>query len=480
MIICGPTLLDLQALTSTTVQEINSIFSISAAGYVIGSLTTGVLFGLPKVNIQFYIAVAVLIMGLSTASIPWFSTLTPMLLAAFVMNVAGGGIDSGCNYWTIKIWGSESMATFQMNSMFFGAGSLIAPSLTAPFLSSSELGEPLESFHPGLDMNGTFPSNSDPYLVVYNHPNSSDLEVHKQQILNDESLNALSGIRIPYLVVGLGCFIISAFFAYSYFNYPKDGKATHETEQEGLITSMGRKIVVVTLMSLFSLGFAGICIVFPRYLTTFAVKGLKISKTTGAYMTSLYWAGYTFSRLATLPLALRLTCRQMLTFDCVLMLVGSFMLVIFGSPEPAIHETVSAIFGLEPTLGPDNKLLWGFWAGIATLSVGASSIFPLLFAFMEQNMPVASWMPALLDSVYGLGEFVYPIMLGVYIETLPELLLYIMILNSSICAVFFAAFAVAAKLPDSGDSHENLKRLSLPRDSIVVSGIRLSRRSSRL
>lgn len=38
MLIAGPTLLDLQQLTHSTIEQINYIFSISAAGYVTGTI----------------------------------------------------------------------------------------------------------------------------------------------------------------------------------------------------------------------------------------------------------------------------------------------------------------------------------------------------------------------------------------------------------------------------------------------------------
>lgn len=40
MIICGPTILDLQDLSRASSQDINHIFSASAAGYVVGAFAS--------------------------------------------------------------------------------------------------------------------------------------------------------------------------------------------------------------------------------------------------------------------------------------------------------------------------------------------------------------------------------------------------------------------------------------------------------
>lgn len=371
----------------------------------------------------------VLLMGVACAVLPWFTTLWPMLLAAFVMNAAGGATESASNFWTLKIWGSDAMTPFQINTLFYGLGSLIAPTVAAPFLSSHQPDDSL---------------NDASHLIIGNM--TGNISDHVVAPFGGH----VSRIQYPYLMIGVLCIVLTGFFGFSYWRWPTDSKAVHETSIESTM-SRRQTILVVFFMSCFSLGFAGICVVFPRYLTTFAVRGLAVSEQTGAYMTSVYWAGYTFSRVVTIPVAIWFGNKGMLMFNCVVMLLSSTMLILFGCPNP-IHAAVSGLFGLVPS--PDNSLMIGFWVAIVTLSIGASPTFALLFAFMENNMAVASWMPAMLSSVYGLGEFIYPFLLGATLDTIPEMLLYVVLVNSIICAIFLGLFIFAARRKNTNMSQK--------------------------
>jgi fucose permease len=80
------------------------------------------------------------------------------------------------------------------------------------------------------------------------------------------------------------------------------------------------------------------------------------------------------------------------------------------------------------------------------MGVGSSSIFPTMFSFIEELMPVTSRIGSLFLVVSCLGEFTIPFIVGYYVEDHPLVLIYVTTVASIVCFVLFAILCFISRL----------------------------------
>ncbi|CAG5127349.1 unnamed protein product [Candidula unifasciata] len=128
----GPTLLDLGKRVNRSIEHMTFIFTARSVGYLIGSLTGGVLFDFFDQQILLFYTMATV--AVATASIPWCTALIYLSAFVCVQGVALGVLDTGGNIFCIKIWTHKSAPFMQALHFAFGVGAFIAPLMARPFL----------------------------------------------------------------------------------------------------------------------------------------------------------------------------------------------------------------------------------------------------------------------------------------------------------------------------------------------------------
>ena len=129
----GPALPGLAQNTSSTLDQISLIFVFGALGYLLGSLFSGYVYDrLPGHHV---IAMTFSLISVCTALVPFMHKLGTLLLVLFVLGIAKGALDVGCN--TLLMWVHGVHAGPFMNGLhfFFGLGALGAPLILAQVLS---------------------------------------------------------------------------------------------------------------------------------------------------------------------------------------------------------------------------------------------------------------------------------------------------------------------------------------------------------
>lgn len=111
----GPAMLDLRQAAQATAQEITWIFPIGSAGYLTGSVITGLLFD--RFNPQIFMATFSLLLAVAAVIFPWNRQLWSLSLTNFLAQTGGGAMDSGGNAWLLHLWGA-SAAPFMQASLF--------------------------------------------------------------------------------------------------------------------------------------------------------------------------------------------------------------------------------------------------------------------------------------------------------------------------------------------------------------------------
>jgi FHS family Na+ dependent glucose MFS transporter 1 len=131
----GPALPGLAENTSSTLDQISLIFVFGSLGYLLGSLFGGQAFD--KLPGHRLIAFTLLVITLSMGLIPFMHSLGLLLMVLFVLGMAKGALDVGCN--TLLLWVHGKKAGPFMNGLhfFFGLGASIAPLVLAGVLSAT-------------------------------------------------------------------------------------------------------------------------------------------------------------------------------------------------------------------------------------------------------------------------------------------------------------------------------------------------------
>lgn len=105
-----------------------------------------------------------------------------------------------------------------------------------------------------------------------------------------------------------------------------------------------------------------------NFLQTFVNNSaLQLSTATGAFMTSVLAGVFTVSRFTSIFMAMRLSTKQMLTINLIVITIGNVIVTVCANSS----ET-------------------GLWIGFAVLGFGFGSTWPAVFAFVEERIRVTT------------------------------------------------------------------------------------------
>lgn len=203
-------------------------------------------------------------------------------------------------------------------------------------------------------------------------------------------------------------------------NETTDGEKNEMKERKN-----GRIRLLVTILTTFFMHFyCGLEITFGSFLTTFAVHSdLKLSKATGALLTSCFWATFTFFRL-----------------------FAVFYIDFTGPELNLIFELVLILIANVFLMGWGNSALWGLWTGTALLGLGTSSIWASVFGYIEPYIPVTSGMTASFITAACLGEFIIPAIISSFVETEPRVFLWVTLYCSIAITLLFAVVTTICRV----------------------------------
>lgn len=81
---------------------------------------------------------------------------------------------------------------------------------------------------------------------------------------------------------------------------------------------------------------------------------------------------------------------------------------------------------------------YALWIGSALMGIGVSSIYPTLWSFLEEILPVTSKMTSIVNSCACVGEFIVPVIIGAYIESWPNVYILVVFIYSLLACIMFA------------------------------------------
>ncbi|NJN55208.1 MAG: MFS transporter [Anaerolineae bacterium] len=132
----GPTLPGLAAQTGVQISAISILFTARAFGFLVGALLAGRLYDrLPGHRLM---ALALLMMGVMMASVPFLPALWLLTVIMFVLGLFEPGVDVGGQH--LIVWLHKDKVGPYMNGLhfFFGIGALVSPIIVAWAIAATE------------------------------------------------------------------------------------------------------------------------------------------------------------------------------------------------------------------------------------------------------------------------------------------------------------------------------------------------------
>jgi len=170
------------------------------------------------------------------------------------------------------------------------------------------------------------------------------------------------------------------------------------TEEHHAQMKLTRPIVLLLLFFFFEVGAEG---AISGWLFTYVSQQLQ-QETLAFYINSAFWAAFTLGRLASIPLAWRLSERHIVTAH----LVGWLALSLLISGMPNTPATA--------------------WLLAITAGLGMAPIFPLSLAWTQRSMQLSGRLSGWILVASSLGAMVLPWLIGQLLEPFgPPVLLWI-------------------------------------------------------
>ncbi|CAL1261621.1 unnamed protein product [Larinioides sclopetarius] len=405
----GPTLLDLQNLVGTDMQHIAFIYTARSAGYLFGSLSGGVLFDMVARK-QVILTLANFVASLTMLGIPWSRSIGALTALMTVNGATLGFLDTGGNVCCLNLWGKDSGPFYQALHFTFGMGALIAPLVAAPFVGNFDTSD------------FSFENSS---IVAAN----TTLQPGFRNYLNDSLIEnfEIPPITYAYSAIGIFSLFVTALFLIICIIAPLETQGPQSEESQVRERKLSFILLIVFLNIILVFVETGTEVGYAQMLTTYVVKGpLKLSPTTGSYMTSGFWAAFSVSRFLSVFIAIKFSNLQMIVFDIIVTSIGALVLLTLGGSQ-----------------------VWAIWLATILLGVGIASFFPAAVGWVEKYMTVTNKMASSFCVGAAFGEMIIPFIISTYIDTVPGVLLYTVVASCVLsAAVVFIMWLILRKKED--------------------------------
>ena len=357
----------------------------------------------------------VFLMAGSLLALPHVSTVTGFGVLYALLLIGLGGYVTAQAAWVIDIWKDKAGPYIQGQHFFYAVGCFIPPALYAPFLKNADNFQTEVLFS-----NGTSPA--DEYNITGLVNNST--------IVNRETLQAEAAAKITIpttvcgIIIAVGAFLLLitlvAFRKSKQWDMTEDNssdksvvtvseKSENKEDGNSVVQSGNnklKKILVIGFAALFVGAFESVEVVTNQYLVVYAkYSGFNVQQADGAKILSACSIAFTLTRLAGVFLIMKVDSRWILFANGVLVSAADILLLIVGS-----------------SASPNVDYLW---AGSALLGVGFATSIPTIFVYLQKYIEITDLVASILMVGGACIAASYPAIVGAFIETVPNTVLYL-------------------------------------------------------
>ncbi len=325
----GPALPYLARNVGTSLRGISSLFIGHRLGYMIGSFVGGHMYD--RVSGNRLMAGALLIMAAGMIVTPVVPILSLLVVIVFLLGIAEGTVDVGGNI--LLVWTKPPKIGSLMNALhlFFGLGALISPLILAQVIR-----------HTG-------------------------------------------GIRWGYWLIAV---LIMPATVFLFLQPSPRAAAAPDTDR----VAAGRVLLPVLVATFLFLHVAAES-AYGSWIYTYSLTRQLADEVSAGYLTSAFWGAFTFGRLVTIFLALKVNAKIQLVGSVVGALLSSLLLLLWP-------DSVSAIW-------------------IATLAYGISlaGLFPGTITLASEHLHMTGGGTGFFLVGSSLGAMVLPWLIGQFFES---------------------------------------------------------------
>ncbi|XP_028309212.1 major facilitator superfamily domain-containing protein 4B [Gouania willdenowi] len=417
----GPTILDLQCQTHSTLSQITWVFFAQQFFLLIGSSVGGI-FKKTLFTALAALFISSLVISIIFAIIPLCTNLLLLASAMAVSGLAMGVIDTIANIQLVTIYQKDSAVFLQALHFFIGFGALVSPLIADPFLSETGCGN-----HTG---NETQPMHHFRNMLrnspIAEHNINQTHQAHgggEEESIVQYAFWIMSVINLPVPIAVLFLMYREQLIPCCPSGTPRlldkdelamenqqgsedavEEQSEHGAGGHGDIFSCCRNdnlrglpvsffmIHILGGMVLFMTD--GIVGAFAGFVYTYAVTPpMSISHKTAGYLPSIFWAAITVGRLLSIPLSYRFQPVRLLVVNLAGAIVTLMMLLIF-------YTNGTFLF-----------------VGTSLCGLFLSSIFPCMLAYTEDILDYQGCATSVLVTSAGMGEMVMQVLVGTLIQT---------------------------------------------------------------
>nr|XP_004546363.2 major facilitator superfamily domain-containing protein 4A [Maylandia zebra] len=419
----GPTILDLQCQTNSTLSQITWVFFAQQFCLLIGSSVGGI-FKRTLLTALAALFFSALVISVIFAIIPLCNNVLVLAIAMAVSGLAMGLIDTIANIQLVTIYQKDSAVFLQALHFFIGFGALVSPLIADPFLSETgcgnHTGNETEVIHHFRSMLRNSP------IVEHSIPLSNlSHGVEKEESSVHYAFWIMALINLPVPIAVLYLMYREQLIPCCPNGTPRlldkdelamesqqgaEGPAVEQIEHEAGVTGHGSifsccqndnlrglplsffMIHILGGMVLFMTD--GIVGAYAGFVYTYAVAPpMSLPHKTAGYLASIFWAAITAGRLLSIPLSYRFHPVKLLIFNLAGAIVSVLLLLIFYT---------SSIF---------------LFVGTCLCGLFLSSIFPCMLAYTEDILDYQGCAISVLVTSAGMGEMVMQVLVGSIIQT---------------------------------------------------------------
>lgn len=304
----------------------------------------------------------------------------------------------------MRIWGKKGAPYLQALHFAYGCGGFIATVMAAFYLSAEV---PITG---DLSLLSGVQNMTTELLSEVSNTTDPGLKITASEPITIPTITFVYTTIGTVAIVACICFIIVYIFS---------ARETDvvDKEEEVKITDPGLcfTIVVVILACLLTGLTSGVEVSFTQMLTSYVVKSShNMSKSTGSYMTSVYWGAFTTTRALSIALACKVEVKVLLISDMIVSVIAVLILLTVGTWSPL-----------------------ALWFGAALLGIGVASIFPASLSWVEKYININNRIASVFTLVSCVLEMGVPLFISKYLESQPNVLFQFMTAATiSVCIMF--------------------------------------------
>lgn len=324
-----------------------------------------------------------------------------------------------------RVWGKDGDMAMQFLQFNYAFGAVIAPLVTEPFLTP--IPEPEKGN--ASSTSAPFLSNATVMTTVVSQTHGAIKMLNTTQNSTTHALPLTTTVHYAFLVSGTLILLVAIPLTVEFLgerHQKRRQERKHEIEETKQPLPLGLFLFVSFVLCIFYFLHCGIADTFAPYLVVFVVKQLHWSKSTGAQMSSVYWASFAVGRFLCIFVVRFLSSTQILVL-CSL-------------------ATVLSILGFLLFAG--HAIDAGVWVCTVASSLSMGPIFASIFMWMEAELVrVTGRMVSAVIVASAASGMVNPVIIGYLMqEFTPMWFCYLLFAESILCLLVFLFLLAIAKL----------------------------------